>query len=405
MRIGLYIHTAFFEPALHLADALSANSEVHLLLEVSPSAWRLGAFDVEPQALPAGLVPADEVIGPSFPPAVRARWSNIASFHLVSHRVGRSLHPASLRVNAQVIRFLRRVGVDVLHLDDPDLSLRLALSRRSLAKIPVVLSVHDPVPHSGEVNWRKTLARRLLFGVVAHFVLFHHSGLGLFRDRHGIDAASVSVVRLAPYDLLRAYGAAADRSRPGAAVLFLGRMSPYKGLDTFLTAVERLAGEIDGLRAVVAGPAAPDYVPPSVLPLSGGATLDVRLGHLSNQELAELVRDSAVVVCPYRDASQSGVVLTAYALETPVVATRVGGLPEYVLDGETGLLVEPGDPAELADAIRTVLTDADVAERLRCGISRWRDSGLSWTRTADDLRSIYGRAVTSFTRRSGQAFG
>jgi glycosyltransferase involved in cell wall biosynthesis len=58
-----------------------------------------------------------------------------------------------------------------------------------------------------------------------------------------------------------------------------------------------------------------------------------------------------LVVLPYESATQSAIVPIAYAFERPVLATRVGGLPEAVRDGETGLLVEPRNPTALAEAI------------------------------------------------------
>jgi len=76
------------------------------------------------------------------------------------------------------------------------------------------------------------------------------------------------------------------------------------------------------------------------------------------------VRDAAVVVCPYRDASQSGVVLSAYAFQVPVVATTAGGLPEYVFPGKTGLLVPPGDASALVVAIKSLVTAPHLQENM-----------------------------------------
>jgi glycosyltransferase involved in cell wall biosynthesis len=82
-------------------------------------------------------------------------------------------------------------------------------------------------------------------------------------------------------------------------------------------------------------------------------TLDDR--YVADAEVPALLADCDVVVCPYRQASQSGVVPVAYASGRAVVATRVGGLAEAVIDGSTGALAVAGDEGALADAIRRAL--------------------------------------------------
>jgi glycosyltransferase involved in cell wall biosynthesis len=70
-----------------------------------------------------------------------------------------------------------------------------------------------------------------------------------------------------------------------------------------------------------------------------------------DEEVGDLVAAADCVVLPYRSATQSGVVLVAYAGGCPVISTAVGGLPEVVDDGVTGYLVPPEDSAALAAAI------------------------------------------------------
>ena len=102
----------------------------------------------------------------------------------------------------------------------------------------------------------------------------------------------------------------------------------------------------------------------------------------NSARLVELCQRAAVVACPYVDASQSGVVLTAFALGTPVVTSAVGGLPEYVEHGETGLLVPPGDSEALARALTLVLEDRGLRARLRSGIACRLEGDLGWSRSA-----------------------
>jgi glycosyltransferase involved in cell wall biosynthesis len=63
--------------------------------------------------------------------------------------------------------------------------------------------------------------------------------------------------------------------------------------------------------------------------------------YVSIQELAELIQNAEFIVCPYREATQSGVLMTAFALNKPVLATNVGAFPEYIVENVNGMLVEP----------------------------------------------------------------
>jgi glycosyltransferase involved in cell wall biosynthesis len=101
------------------------------------------------------------------------------------------------------------------------------------------------------------------------------------------------------------------------------------------------------------------------------------------------------------------VVLEAMALETPVVATRVAGVPRLVHDGETGLLVEPGDLDQLAGALARLLADAALRARLARAGRRTVEAGYSFAARMDKVRALYdgllGRAARGGARRSVNA--
>src|SRR5208337_4953027 len=87
--------------------------------------------------------------------------------------------------------------------------------------------------------------------------------------------------------------------------------------------------------------------------------------------MATFFQRAALVVLPYISASTSGVLVTAYSFGKPVVASRVGCLNEYVVDGTTGLLVRPMDVEELADAIVRLLLDTDLRHRMGMNAENW----------------------------------
>lgn len=163
-----------------------------------------------------------------------------------------------------------------------------------------------------------------------------------------------------------------DLSRAG--VLFVGRITPHKGIDRLIEALPADAG------LTVAGSsghdrALPEREYPQLLRrLAGGK--DVRfIGAVADDHLPALYRRAAVAVLPSVHHTCYGgyvatsellglAVLEAMASGTPVVASRVGGLPEVVEDGVTGYLVEPGNVSELHDRIAMLLRDPALAARI-----------------------------------------
>lgn len=394
MRVVYYTHPAFLEPALHLARQLAERVELHVLLEISPSSWQSAAFDIPKERLEPGLMAADPVLSRAFPVAVREYWRGAATFHLVVHGERRSIHPRTLVVGREVLRAIRRIGPDVVHVDDTDVSPRLALVSPALAGgPPIVLSVHDPRPHLGETDWRKTLARRLLYARARRFVLYAERFRRPFAQDARVSIDRVRSVRLAPYDIFRCW---ADRpvEQDERLAVSVGRLSRYKGLGILAGAAWAASQRVPDLRVIVAGQPVPGYTPPPVPALARGGRFDLRAAYLSDRELVDIVRSAAIVVCPYLDASQSGAVLTAFGLGRPVITTTAGALPEYVTHEVNGLLVPPGDVSALSDALVGLLSDPDRRRRLEAGVVG--GAGQSdWRAVADGILAVYGEAAGS----------
>ena len=157
-------------------------------------------------------------------------------------------------------------------------------------------------------------------------------------------------------------------------VLYAGRLSAEKGV---LELVEASAG----LPLVVAGDGPlRDRVP--------GA-----LGFVAHDRLLELYERAAVVACPSLREGFGVVCAEAMAHGRPVVASAVGGLRELVVDGETGLLVPPGDVGELRAALERLLGDAELRARLgEAARARARES-FSWERAVSLMLSAYEEAA------------
>ena len=154
-----------------------------------------------------------------------------------------------------------------------------------------------------------------------------------------------------------------------------------------------------------------EQVPDATLTIAGGGKIyfdiapyqkqdwvEVINRYVGMEELAGLLQHCALSVCPYTDATQSGVIMTSYSLCKPVVATNVGGLGEMVEDGKTGALVPPKNVAALSDAIIALLKDDAKRENMADNIRNDYFVGdKSWKVIAEKYIGFYKSLRENFS--------
>lgn len=255
-----------------------------------------------------------------------------------------------------MLRYRRAArSADVIHLQwcaIPQLDAALLPRRR-----PLLLTAHDVLPR--EPRPGQAAGQRRLYERMDAIVVHSEHGARRLREQVGLDPARVHVIPHGALTQLTREPAGALLPRelagtPGGApvVLCVGLMRPYKGIDVLLEAWRALA------------PAAPAELwlagmpRMDIAPLRATAPPGVRWAprFLSGSELAAALRRADLVVLPYRDIDQSGVLFTALAFARPLLLTAVGGFPEVAARGAAEL-VEPGDPTALATALGRLLGD------------------------------------------------
>ena len=110
---------------------------------------------------------------------------------------------------------------------------------------------------------------------------------------------------------------------------------------------------------------------------------------INTDELANMIQQASIVICPYTDATQSGVVMSAYAFKKPVLATNVGGLPEMLNQGKTGMLIPPRNSDAIYKALITLSSQPNLLDEYSKNIERiYFNSGeKSWEKAADKLKT------------------
>ena len=226
-----------------------------------------------------------------------------------------------------------------------------ALKRRG---IPTLFLCHNIADHE-TAWWKQRLARLALVGGSAFIT---HTEQDRCRLKALLPAATV-VVHPHPRYQHFPPPVRVPRRRAALELLFFGYIRPYKGVDLLIEALGHCP-ELD-FHLHIAGEFWVDQAPLQhrikQLGIADRVTLTPR--YVDDQEAAELITAADALVLPYREATGSGVAALALHYHTPVIATRVGGLAETIVDGETGYLVSPGDPAELASGILRLLQPRD----------------------------------------------
>jgi D-inositol-3-phosphate glycosyltransferase len=181
------------------------------------------------------------------------------------------------------------------------------------------------------------------------------------------------------------------------AVLFFGRIRPYKGIEHLLAAFQLLAANHSDYRLIIAGEpkkGSEEYrhqIEQTVKTEFTPGQIIMKIQFIPDEEMEVYLKAADVLVLPYKEIFQSGVLFLAYSFGLPVVATDVGSFREEIVEGRTGFLCQPGDLAELAKAIETYFV-SDLYKNLkvrRQELKDYADANHSWNAVADLTRNAY----------------
>ncbi|MGD8814169.1 MAG: glycosyltransferase family 4 protein [Anaerolineales bacterium] len=258
--------------------------------------------------------------------------------------------------------------------------------------IPLVATVHDLKRHPGDHGWRSIpsflypLQWRWADDVIVHAQATKNELI----SRRCCSHDRVHVLPIGSYDYFQSWSQSRKSPRPHS-VLFFGRIWDYKGLMYLIKAEPLITQAIPGTRIVIAGVGEPfdKYRQAMVNPRN----FEVHNHRIPPAMVAELFQSASVVVLPYTESSQSGVIPVAYAFGKPVVATTVGGIPECVDHGETGYLVPPCDIESLADAVVRLLSNDSARHQMGCNARAKAETSMSWSAIARQTLSIYQAAL------------
>lgn len=186
------------------------------------------------------------------------------------------------------------------------------------------------------------------------------------------------------------------------AILFFGAIRPYKGLECLVAAFEHLATRQMDYRLIIAGErkkGSDDYLDEILQSIAAKAwskQVILKIEFVPDEETEVYFKAADVLVLPYAHIFQSGVLFLSYSFGLPVIATDVGSFRDYIVDGETGFVCRPMDPADMAKTLETYF-GSDLYRQLeqrRPGIRKAAYERNSWDIVADKTCGVYDRLVS-----------
>jgi glycosyltransferase involved in cell wall biosynthesis len=180
-----------------------------------------------------------------------------------------------------------------------------------------------------------------------------------------------------------------------ANILFFGRILRYKGLDVLLKAYPKIKESIPNSRLIIAGQG---NITPYRKQLNICSDVSVYNNYLTNDEINDLMKEGDILVLPYIDASQSGVLTMGQAYGMPVIATKICGIQEQIENGVTGVLAEPGNSAQLAGEYVRLLQDSSLRNSLSRNEIQFARNSLSWENIAQRILLFFERVLSATAR-------
>jgi glycosyltransferase involved in cell wall biosynthesis len=274
----------------------------------------------------------------------------------------------------------------------------------------IVLTAHNVNAGARDATdtWLNRFTLGIQYRLTDHIFVHTEQMRGELVKAFGVPKTSVSVIRYGINNAVPSTALTCEEARQRLgigkgekAILFLGNIAAYKGLEYLIAAFERIVTDGGDYRLIVAGRAkkvSDPYVADIRERLNCRIVRErtvLRMEFIPDEEMELYLKAADVTVLPYTRIFQSGVLFLAYSFGLPVIASDVGSLREDVVEGETGFICKPEDSLDLAKTIERYFASnlyRDLDSR-RGRIREYIQERHSWDAVGERTRSVYAEAL------------
>jgi D-inositol-3-phosphate glycosyltransferase len=281
----------------------------------------------------------------------------------------------------------------------------LMLYYKALGK-KVALTAHNinQARRDSQDTWLNRMTLRIQYHLTDHIFVHTQKMKDELVEEFGVAGEAVTVIRhpinnafpdtpLTPSEAKSRLGL----KEANKTILCFGRIKPYKGIEYLLPAFKKLAAQDEQYRLIIAGEVQKgnekymeSLMQTMASEMDRGQVI-LKTQFIPDEDMEVYLKAADVLVLPYKDIFQSGVLFLGYSFGLPVIVTDVGSFREEVVEGKTGYLCKPGDPDDLAKTIETYFA-SDLFRNLgtnRQKIKDHADIHHSWGGVADLTRKAY----------------
>lgn len=390
MKIAIYSTPAYLDTTIPLVNELCKTEDIFLIIEYhgeqSVSIWESKNFPINSLLL-TSEADVYNFMGKELLNLID-RKAKVTILYYPSIKI---TNPSRILSTTLLIKYLHKVKPDIIDIH----GLHAVPAMPFLSPIKMIITLHDPTLHSGEEGGygykiHKKIAIRYADCIIVH----DKKSAKVLSQQYNLAKGKIASVFLGTYSTYLHW--LKPQIEEEETVLFFGRISPYKGIEYLLKAEPLIARKIPDLKIIIAGQG--DFSVYEKM-IKDKKRYEIYNHYIPNELLAQLFQRAACVVLPYTDATQSGVLMTAYAFNKPVVVSDVGGLPEVVDNGKTGFVVPPRDENSLARAIINLLKDNHLRKQMKENIKKKSMEELSWEKIARQTLEVYKKAIHNWNVR------